>query len=204
MKRAILFIIVLLAATAAQAQEMTLFNNNQWELGGFGGPSIMYTRFNHEPALLVGGQGAFLGGHLFYLGLSGYCLATEHAGPGAMVNGALQDSRFEGGYGGLMLGMIIQNNSLLHASADVTIGGGTLVNTLEDRDDEWDFDSDNYPSDGYFMLQPMLHAEVNLTEWMRADLGAGWRFVDGVTQFGLNDDDVSGVVAGVTFRFGQF
>jgi hypothetical protein len=50
----------------------------------------------------------------------------------------------------------------------------------------------------------MAHAELNLTTWMRADLGAGYRFVSGISINGLSNSDVAGPVAGLTLRFGSF
>lgn len=204
MKRALFITISLLTlATAAGARENTLIDQ-PLSFGGFGGPTVLYTRFNGGDHWLVGGQGAFLAGHTFYVGGGGYGLVSRPAGPGTTVNNLPHDSNFEGGYGGVLLGAVIMHESLVHGTADVMIGGGSVANVprhWESMDDEWDYRS---PHDEFFMVQPMAHAELNVTTWMRLDAGAGYRFVTGVTEFGLDNEDASGVVAGLTFRFGRF
>jgi hypothetical protein len=123
------------------------------------------------------------------------------------MDGAMRDTHFESGYCGALLGVTLRSSNLLHASADVLIGGGS-VSQIPDysdnrHDNDWDDDSD-YASDEYFMAQPMAHVELNVFRWMRVNAGAGYRFVDGVSRFGLENSDVSGPVAGLGFRFGKF
>ena len=96
---------------------------------------------------------------------------------------------------------------MIHTSADVLIGGGSISRVRDDREyrhhdsEDWDRSTDD---DGFFMVQPMAHLEVNTFRWMRVDAGAGYRFVDGVSRFGLDNSDASGPVAGLNFRFGKF
>ena len=106
-----------------------------------------------------------------------------------------------------MLGMILQSNDVVHTSAEVLVGGGS-VSQVQDygehrHDDDWD-DDHSFDTDEFFMVQPMAHVEINTFRWMRVDAGAGYRFVDGITRFGLENSDVSGPVAGLSFRFGKF
>jgi hypothetical protein len=203
MKRAILLaIMALLTATTVGAQERTLFDNGSFEWDGFGGPMVAYTRFNGSDGLLVGGQGAVLINHLVYLGGGGYGLANRVGAPSAMIDGQLRTMRYDLGYGGGMIGVIIKNNHLLHAAAEVMIGGGGITWTQRDMENDGHMSGDK--SDGFFVVQPAAHLELNVTRWMRVDAGAGYRFVTGVTLNDLDNSDVGGPVAGLTFRFGTF
>jgi hypothetical protein len=187
----------------AEAEEATLFSCGTTTFGGFGGPGVYYTQFKNDPCALVGGMGALLINHRFYLGGGGFGFTSRPHGPETQVNGIWHETHLEGGYGGGLIGVIIQHDRMIHAAADLMIGGGSIVRTLaeQDNDNTW---NEHRPSDEFFFVQPMAHLEVNLTHWMRSDLGAGYRFVTGISKFDLHNEDVSGPVAGLTFRFGKF
>lgn len=210
------YFIILLALTAltsfAFAQEETLFGDRNVRFGGFGSPMVYYTSFNGESSALVGGQGALVINKAVYLGLGGFGFATHPDAGLATMDGALRDTDFEGGYGGALIGTILRSDDLIHSTADVLIGGGAVNRVRDeafrhhDEDSDWNSHRDRWEvqTDGYFVVQPMAHVEVNLLRWMRMDLGAGYRLVSGVSRFGLSNSDVSGVVAGGGFRFGRF
>ena len=204
MKRALLTIIAsLLVLGSAQARENTLFDAGPYQWGWFGGPTVNYTRFNHTDGLLVGGQGALLVSHLVYLGGGGCGLTTRANAPSKMINSTWQNMHYDLGYGGGLVGVIIKNDNVFHLAADVLIGGGDVVWTQRDTwEDDGDRPGDQH--DAFFFVQPAMHLEMNITHWMRVDAGAGYRFVNGITLNDLNNNNVGGPVAGLTFRFGQF
>lgn len=203
MKTMTLIVVILtLLAGPALAQE-TLFDGKV-DMGGFGGPAVLYTTFNGEDGLLVGGQGAFLIHHRLYLGGGGYGLATRHQAPGEYINETWQELNYEIGYGGGLIGTVIRHNDLVHATADVMIAGGCVTRSIDNGESDGDGGQIDYPHDAFFALQPMGHLELNVTDWMRLDAGAGYRFVTGITKFNLENEDLRGVVAGLTLRFGSF
>ena len=204
-----LFTTLLLTAFAvvASAQEQTLLNSNA-RITGFGGPSVYYTTFNGEPHVMVGGSGAVLLNSSFYAGGGAWGLASQPDAGMRAVDGALRNTDYEAGFCGFMLGAILQGNDVIHTSADVTIGGGSvnivrddLKYNHDDQHDDWNFHAED---DGFFMVQPMAHMELNVIRWMRVDASAGYRIVSGIERFGLDNNDVSGPVAGLGFRFGKF
>lgn len=211
MKRTLLVLTALfLLAFSANAQnsptEQTLLGSDI-SIGAFAGPGVYYTDYMGEATALMGGQVAVNVNRTYYFGLSGYAFGRHpDAGP-VMVDNNLRQSRFEGAYGGVMLGGMLYQDQLIHGSADVMIGGGAISRVLNHPGlHEWG-DGDQgyeYDNDGFFVVQPMAHAELNMVRWMKVDLGAGYRFVSGIDQFGLENSDVSGPVAGLGLRFGKF
>ena len=207
MKTALAAIVLLFAMTASVfAGPRTLFDSKYTTIGGFGGPTAAWTTFNGENAALLGGQGALLINSKYYVGLGGAGIVTEH-NPNFFsldeVNG-----RMEMGYGGLLVGAIINSDDVMHTAADVLVGGGSLVYSYRNfnssaQHDDWYSDRD-YEDDPFFMVQPMLHVELNMMKWWRVSLDGGYRFVTGVDKFNMSNEDLSGPVAGMTFRFGKF
>lgn len=203
---AILLASLFILGLSANAQEQTLLGSTDVRFGAFGGTGVYYTDFMGDGTALMGGQGALLINKTMYLGVGGYCFGRRPDAGAVYTDGAWRESRYEGAYAGLLMGAILYSDRVVHGMADVLIGGGGITRAINDWDeDEWDDDHDyEQPTDGYFVIQPMGHVEVNLVRWMRVDLGAGYRFVTDVEKFGLENKDVAGPVAGLGFRFGKF
>ncbi|MCB2200267.1 hypothetical protein KQI63_12735 [bacterium] len=202
--------ILVLAMTASVfASPRTLLDSRTTELGGYGGPMAAYTTFGSEDAVIVGGQGAMLVNKSFYIGAGGYGMATRHRAPSAGIG--TSDSRFEMGYGGMLLGLVHNSDDVVHMSADVLVGAGAVVNHyFDDRltphydsDGDWD-NGRKYDDDPFFVVQPMARIEVNVLSFWRVGFEGGYRIVNGVNSFGMDDNDLSGPVAGISFKFGKF
>ena len=62
----------------------------------------------------------------------------------------------------------------------------------------------NPEPDRFFVVEPTVNAELNLMSFMRLDIGAGYRVVSGVSEWGYSNSDVSGASASATLKFGKF
>ncbi len=197
---AVLFIAVIVFSTGnAVAYERTLFDDGEFSFGAYGGPSVLFSQFNGENAVMPGMSAALVVNNSFYLGCAGYGMATEHDAPAYDY----EPMRFQMGYGGAWMGVVIKSDNIVHASADVLIGAGAITRSYSYYDD-YDYDSHNYNEDIFFVVQPMANVEMNITSWMRMTAGVGYRFTDSVEKYDLVDDDVSGIVSTVGFKFGRF
>lgn len=168
--------------------------------GGMGGPYVAWTRVNGEHSLFVGGRGGVILDHQLVLGLGGGGTVDRIAVPrGGTVDDA--DYRLELGYGGLWVEYIIAPFKPLHGSFGVLIGGGGVSYT---RFRGSGGPEDSEAEDGFFVVEPLVAAEVSLASFMRLDLFAGYRFAAGVDLPKLGDGDVSGPVIGAMLKFGSF
>ncbi len=205
LKTALIVILMLIVmVTFTYAYENTLFGNEDLDIGGFGGPEIYYTTFNGQDVALAGGQGAVVLNEKVYIGFGGYGTAPEDEYHNA------ERHRYEYqslGYGGMMFGMILKNDNIVHFTSDVMIGAGAVIETYDDTFDSDYYDRDDRSShDPFWFAQPMARIEVNVTSWMRIDASAGYRFVKDTNEakFGISDEDASGPVIGLAFRFGSW
>ncbi len=196
MKKIALAFLMLTFILTAYAQEETLINGDI-ESGGFGGPMIQVTKINGEGAILVGGRGGWIINHSFVLGGGGYGLANDIS---AKVPDAVNGFRhIDLGYGGLDLEYIAASDRLVHLSVGLLVGGGGVRYKNEDAM------NDHRSMDGFFVAEPSLTVNCNVTRFFRIGAGASYRYVNGVNAGGITSDaELSGVSATLILKFGKF
>jgi hypothetical protein len=192
MKKTLLIMILFFTFTI-MAQEQTILSG-QVTHGGYGGPEIKFTQINNEFAVLVGGKGAWIVNHTFSIGGGGYGLVNRLP---MIVNNEEMYVNF--GYGGLILEYIMDSDKLLHYTFSALIGGGGIG--YRDRDDHNVGGSENK---AFFIVEPGANAEANITSFFRINLGVSYRLLSNVSMERYNQENLGGLSANLTFKFGKF
>jgi hypothetical protein len=165
--------------------------------GGWGAPLVMVSTVRDEAAVFVGGRGGWLLDGRFTIGGGGVGLANDiPAPPGA--GGATEQLELEMGYGGLWVEYTFAPLRLLHVSIGTLVGGGGLSLAFRDGG------AYGAGEDGFFVAEPMVVAELNLATFVRVDLGAAYRWIEGAEMQGLSRSDVSGPSLVAAVKFGSF
>lgn len=181
---------LLLSSAPAAAQE-TLFGDPSFT--SFASPVVELTSFGGETALLAGGDGGWVLEESVGLGVGLRLLATPRAGT--------ELTTASGGAPGLLLGWVApfaewthRPSRMAHVSLRLAagFGGATYVSDAPEADDL---------EDGFWIVEPGVRLDVNLTPSLALGVGPGWRFVDGVELPGL-DDDLGGPTLAVGLRWG--
>ncbi len=209
MSRLLVGIGLMVAASIATAQPRTLVSG-EVSNGAAGIVAAQTTKLDGHVALLVGGGGEWTIGHVVSIGGVGYGLVTEveataldHYGRPLLMNL---------GYGGLIVEVIAAPDEVLHLRGGFTVGFGS-VGYREDiasgsgywRDwGEWQYTA--YGSEGFYVLEPTLAAELNVAKWIRVSLGVSYRHVWGIDQHDVEftDQQISAASALLAFRMGSF
>ena len=178
-------VVVAVAVSPATAQEQTLVGHGI-ESGGFGAPVVKFTQVNGEFGVLVGGRGGWIINHVFVLGGGGYGLVND-----IWVRGFVPEPRLQFGYGGIELEGIIASNSLVHFTVAGLVGGGGVTLGVD-------------PSDAVFVLEPQANLELNVTPFMRINVGGGYRWVTDVDLYPLTNRDFSAAFGSLALKFGKF
>lgn len=179
--------------------------------GGWGGPTAHYTRILDQDALLVGARGGWLINHRLTIGLAGHGLVT-HVG-NTDYDAYLHDigrtprhrSRFDMGYGGLLIEPIIAYRSPIHISLPILVGAGGCAYSW-DGQPETDFDPRFYTDDAqaFFVVEPGIDLELNVIPIVRVGLGASYRYTSDLDLPGTAKDALHGLNLGVTVKVGRF
>jgi len=184
---------------AVAQQTQTLFQGDVSH-GGFGGPVIRFGSVDGSGAVWVGGRGGwiinFSNQHSISLGGGGYGLATEHRLPQPFDPDRKELAAI--GYGGFEMEYTNRTYRLVHMTASTLIGAGGI--TIRDEN----LEIDDREADPFFVIEPGVHAELNVTSFFRVAGGLSYRFTSGIDYGGFRDSDFSGPNALITFKFGAF
>lgn len=167
------------------------------ESGGYGGPTIKVSEIKGETGVFVGGYGGWLINHTFMIGGGGYGLVNNIQAP---IKGAGGETLYyDIGYGGLVLEYIDSSHKLIHYTINALIGGGVLDYKKKD----WEMNYQN-TGDVFFVFEPGFNVELNVSSFFRVGLGVSYRFVNGIELEGTSEQDLRGVAANLTLKFGMF
>lgn len=206
MKTTVAFLVIVLVPAlclkpnTALAQESGPMINGSVSHGGFGGPVVKLTTINSEFGVFVGGRGGwivnFRPDHSFVLGGGGYSLATEIEIDDVMSSGG--SAHLNLAYGGLELAYVNRTRNPVHFSVHTLIGGGGADHSEESQNLEGE------DGDPFFVVEPGISAILNVAEFFRIEGGVSYRLISGTDLDGVEDSDLSGASAVLTFKFGSF
>jgi hypothetical protein len=165
--------------------------------GGWGAPVVHVSTLRGEAAVFVGGRGGWLLDGRVTIGGGGFGLVNDVPAP-PEVEGPGEDLDLEMGYGGLWLEYTFAPAELVHVSVGTLVGGGGLSLVWHGGG------SYGSQSEGFFVAEPTVVVELNVADFVRADLGAAYRWVAGVDMPGLSYSDVAGFSVVAALKFGSF
>ncbi|MEL6562398.1 MAG: hypothetical protein AAFQ94_29785 [Bacteroidota bacterium] len=215
MKNILLLIMLMLFSFGVNAQKYidsndpdevkSLLSKNN-DITGFGGLDVKVGDFNEERALFTGAYGGVIINRHYILGVAGYGLATSNNFTGTVPGAdAPKELDIYGGYGGLMIGGIIAPKSIVHVSLPIVLGVGNIYVSDENffnNTIDTDFTIDQST---FFVIEPGLAIEANITPSFRISLGASYRMVRGSSlNQPIKDDDLTDFTGLFSLRFGRF
>lgn len=198
-------VLLILAGLELSAQKNeTLFKSNGIrKSGGYGAISNKFTRINGEFANINEVYGGWYVNRSFLIGVAASATTNRMNVPeeNKIWNG--ERMTYQYGQFGLMTEYVMASTKKIHFAVNLITGAGFMLQyDRRNYDDLDDFDSRN--PNFFFVMEPGAQVELNLTNWMRFSPGVSYRRAFGSNSKGLSDDDLSGISANVTFKFGRF
>lgn len=213
----LLSISILISAQEEESQEFRTIFGSGFKSGGYGAPEIKVGPINGNTGLLLGGRGGWIIGHKFVIGGGGYGLTSNNTfqenpadKPASVPGDSTRTIGIDMGYGGLILEFIALPKSAVHLSFPVLIGGGgsslgakTYVGQSSYYPEGWET-YDFIESTGFFVFEPGVFAELNMTKFFRLSAGATYRLIAGADLQRLNNKNLSGFTFSLALKFGSF
>jgi len=103
------------------------------------------------------------------------------------------------GYGGIELEYVTEWDRLIHFSFMTLIGGGGL--SWRDDNIRAGMAPEN---DSFFIAEPAVNVNVNITTYFRISAGVSYWFISGIQSSASSNVDLSGPSGVLTLRFGKF
>jgi hypothetical protein len=170
-------------------------------LVGYGGPLVSVTRMAGQTALLLGARGGAVLRRHFVLGAAGFSLVNEPSMPSSAQLGAGSHNIKFGG-GGFWFAYVLSPEWVVHPTFGVLLGGGSVGYQVTDQTPGFPA---TYTSSSFFLAQPEIEVDVNVTRFMRVGVGAYYRVVVGVKlEDKLTNGDVGGPGALLAVKFGVY
>jgi hypothetical protein len=170
--------------------------------GGYGAAAERFSTVAGNRVVFTGMEGGWIANSHLVLGAAGYGLATQNV---RNAGATLRDSKgrapvVEIGYGGITLGYLTQPTKVMHLELQTLIGGGGMSYDVQDIA----IRMEDIPGDAFFVAEPSLYGELNVTSFLRIGVGGGYRFVAGASLDGLGDRDLRGASASLQLKLGRF
>jgi hypothetical protein len=184
----------------------TIFGNKERTSGGYGALSFGYTQIDGKDAFLAGIKGGWLVDHSFTLGFVGYGFINDVSSP---PPGGQFQTHLGGGYGGLLLEPIFFPKFPVHFTIPLIIGAGG-ISYFEDYEysqgnpippESYDGTID---SDAFFVFEPGLELELNVTEIFRLAVGGSYRYTSNVVLIDHEGNILRNFNGYLTLKFGKF
>lgn len=177
------------------------------ELAGFGGIDLKVGDLLNTRSLLTGAYGGLLVNGTYMLGIAGYGLVTDVEFDGIISETSEPKTlNLHMGYAGVMLGATILRREMIHLSVPVLFGAGSIdVSDQQFFGTNLGSDTDfTIESSVFFVVEPGLQLEFNITKSFRIAAGANYRWVQGSDLRNIEDDQLRDWISTVSFRFGKF
>lgn len=170
-------------------KDKTGSENQKMANGGYGSFSVGYTQIDGKDAILIGGRAAWIANHRFALGLAGRGFfnsmnSNKEYNPNYSPN---MDPNYSlaGGYGGIFFEPIIAWNAPVHVSFPILIGAGGVTAAPTDWRSYDSYYGNNYyyNADAFFVFEPGVDVEFNITRFFKIALGGSYRLTNDISLY---------------------
>lgn len=187
-------------------EEMKSLIGKAKDITGFGNFDFRVGKVKDKETLILGGYGGILINRNVMMGIAAYGITTTVEFESDVPNpGTPTTLKLNGGYSGLLLGAKIATKEIIHVSVPIIVGIGHMDVSnpnyfdLPGGDNDYIIESANF-----FMIEPGLMLEINISHHFRLGLGGSYRVAKGLDLQSVTEKDLSGFSGVVGFQFGNF
>lgn len=208
MKRFVAVLFLIPAMAFAQQNEEpieTLFDDAEG-VRGFAGIHFDTARLNGQFTGMLGGTAAMSLNRKINIGITGQWLVNDVRTRNLSSEG--RDLFYDVGYGGLLIEPTFFSGKKVHFTVPVVFGGGVIeeyryLTPSAINGDSFD-DTEYYHRDYFFVIEPGLAAELNLTRFLRLNLTGAYRLAPGLNLPNSADSELNQFIFRAGLRAGWF
>jgi len=207
MKKLIVVIVILSFAKLTFAQENDKYffkTSSDIKSTLFLGPELKVSKLIEGYQLYTGLKGAILFNDKIAFGLAGGGFVTEEVFMGLNDMGEEAELNTISGYGGFYLDYFIPTKSPVVISFPMIVGAAGVVLFSPNKVDHVVMDEEMVEGGVFFIYEPAVSVEVNLTRFLRTGLGLGYRFAFKGDMDRVSAKDFSAFTFNWNIKFGSF
>ncbi|MFK7755386.1 MAG: hypothetical protein AB8B53_00485 [Flavobacteriales bacterium] len=178
------------------------------------GGAISFTgkggEISNQEALWLGGEVFTVFDHNLHLGVAGYGLVNTIKSINTDVDE--KQLHLQCGYGGLFIEPAILENKLVNISFPVLLGAGGIGETrvsgfVDDLSgiDDFELEGDDfYNSDFFWIIEPGVGVNLNISQWMKLSAGVSYRYAYDLELPQTSSTLLDGFNGNVSLKLGWF
>jgi hypothetical protein len=175
-------------------------------VGGYGELSMLYSQIDNRDAFTFGARAGVIMGHMITIGFCGSGFFND---PSSNFLDSLERGSITGGYGGIFFEPILFPKFPVHLSIPVTVGvGGVTFARINDLEEDFEDTYNVEETDAYFVIEPGVEIELNITKFFRLSIGGYYRYTTDVDmkigETTVPSDLLKGFSGGINLKFGKF
>jgi len=175
-----------------------------------------YSRFGHHNVFLPGISAGIILDHHWTVGMTASFIGNpgglpfHHTHTDSSGVETKRSADLRGGFGGALFEYTLFPQSRIHVSFPLMIGCGYLywshVHYYEDNNGivTDDYSHNHSKGDHFFVVEPGVKMEVNLTKMLRMGLGVSYRYAPDLDLKHASDNLINQFTATLSLRFGKF
>lgn len=204
-----LIVIVILLSfvelTFAQENNKYIFSSSSdVKTSLFLGPELKVSKLIENYQLYTGLKGGIIFNDKIALGLAGGGFVTEEVFQGLNDLGQEAYLNTISAYGGFYIDYFIPTESPVVISFPMLVGVGGVALFSAIKVDNVVYDEEMVEGGVFFIYEPAISADVNLTKFLRAGLGIGYRFAFKGDMDRVSARDYSALTFNLNIKFGSF
>lgn len=201
--------------SSTQAQEKnsenfrSIFGGDGRITGWYVGLTSNFTTCYNKNVVMPSIEGGIVIGANTTLGLKAVALSSYEEQLKVAATETVEASYLTGGYAGFAFEPRLAPMSGVHLSFPCMVGAGAMTLLSRNRysgwdEDEWDESRKTLEAEPFFIVEPGVSLEINLTRFMRLSGGVSYRFTSGRDMLMVKQSHISGAAANVSLKFGKF
>ncbi len=208
--RTLILLVVLgigVRSTYAQDGVKTLFGENAISTTYYGMADFGISDFEGNKLLITSLEGGTMLNGILGLGLG--VKANVNNPRYGDLGEEYEEGIFKTVYGGLVVTPVFYHNNIVHFSTPILIGGGmagyltTRKYTTITSDGDTKMRRRVIDSQGFFVIEPSIVAELNISKRLRFFMGASYRIVPGMDMIYTTGGEFNGVLLKTGFIIGK-